>query len=229
MLDPGAHTCNAGSTGHFMYPRLTRGEYWLLETVVELGVDLSALTKPHLGESLNKQPHGLSRDQLLADLSRLFAEKLIVAKTADDRPFTPTPGQIVEALDRTSDDMMRGTWYFLTPKGGAVWEAFAHPEWTRYVEIYPSSDDNCLTEFRCLSLPYLQCFFHAMELQGPGTGPDTKKQLVLEWDQLEPWDATYWKRFPRAHRLRAWVPEDAYWFSGWEVCMLQRSWYPWQG
>lgn len=62
-----------------MEPRLTRGEYWLLESVVEFRLGIHALIRPNLGELLNKPPHGLPASRLPDVLTDLFARGWIEA------------------------------------------------------------------------------------------------------------------------------------------------------
>ena len=54
-----------------MEPRFTRGEYWLLETVVEQEWEICALIWSELEIVLNKKGHGLTR----ASLVETFHEK----------------------------------------------------------------------------------------------------------------------------------------------------------
>ena len=48
-----------------MKPRFIRGEYWLLDTVVEFRFPVSGLTDSDFEFSLNKKGHGLTRDALI--------------------------------------------------------------------------------------------------------------------------------------------------------------------
>ncbi|CBN57159.1 hypothetical protein OSCI_3340002 [Kamptonema sp. PCC 6506] len=85
--------------------------------------------------------------------------------------------------------------YYLTPQGGARWEAMAHPDWNKFSIV------NFLGQF-----PYEEGFF--------GTQREIIEQLLAlehlifmyehipgteNWNVLEPWEATYWKTLPRGY------------------------------
>ena len=116
-----------------MEPRFTRGEYWLLENVVEDEFAIGALmdSDPRLHE--NKKWHGLTRASLVEVLHRLLASGLIYAKNGATG-FISTHEQIKSALDemksRDIDAVGKGklTFYGLTEEGGVQWEAFAAPD-----------------------------------------------------------------------------------------------------
>nr|WP_216670412.1 hypothetical protein [Microcoleus asticus] len=85
--------------------------------------------------------------------------------------------------------------YYLTPQGGARWEAMAHPDWNKFSIV------NFLGQF-----PYEEGFL--------GTQREIIEQLLAldrllfmykhipgseKWNVLEPWEATYWKTLPRGY------------------------------
>lgn len=87
--------------------------------------------------------------------------------------------------------------YYLTPQGGARWEAMAHPDWNKFSIV------NFLGQF-----PYEEGFF--------GTQREIIEQLLAlehlifmyehipgteKWNVLEPWEATYWKTLPRGYHV----------------------------
>ena len=87
--------------------------------------------------------------------------------------------------------------YYLTPQGGARWEAMAHPDWNKFLIV------NFLGQF-----PYEEGFF--------GTQREIIEQLLAlerlifmyehipgteKWNVLEPWEATYWKTLPRGFHV----------------------------
>ena len=67
-----------------MEPRFTRGEYWLLEIVVEREFPVYGLIDSELEWSLNKKGHGLTRAALVETLHRLLSAGLIYAKNEGD-------------------------------------------------------------------------------------------------------------------------------------------------
>lgn len=94
------------------------------------------------------------------------------------------------------DDRLRAS-YYLTPQGGARWEAMAHPDWDKFFIV------NFLGQF-----PYEEGFL--------GTQREMIEQLMAldrllfmyehipgteKWNVLEPWEATYWKTLPRGYHV----------------------------
>ncbi len=78
-------------------PRLTRGEYWLLESVVRGGMAIGWLDWPGLEECLNKPGHGLDRPTLVETLWRLFSDGLISASRQDSSGEVSQPDR--EAIE----------------------------------------------------------------------------------------------------------------------------------
>ena len=109
-----------------MEPRFTRGEYWLLETVVEHELEICALIDNDLALRLNKKGHGLTRNALVETFYRLLSSGLIYAKN-EATGFILTLEQIELALDEPKRwvgipvDERKVTYYGLTQEGGAQW------------------------------------------------------------------------------------------------------------
>ncbi len=93
-----------------MEPRFTRGEYWLLETVVEGGRPFVYIHAPEFNQALNKTGHGLDRASLVDTLERLFQNGLIGAARLSAGgcagPFQRrlSRAAIEAALDETRND-----------------------------------------------------------------------------------------------------------------------------
>ena len=185
-----------------MEPRFTRGEYWLLETVVEHEWDIPGLMGSDLELHLNKKGHGLTRASLLETLYRLLSSGLIYAKNEVDG-FLSTYQQIECALDqppwRITGDK-KYTTYGLTQEGGAQWEAFAAPDWGKYLTADDTSEDDEIQtwEIICADKDWLNRYYAAMCF-------DDELEVSLEtiaWEYIAPWQVTYWKQLNGAHRLR---------------------------
>ena len=189
-----------------MEPRLTRGEYWLLNTVVEFRFPVSDLMASNLEENLNKKGHGLTRTALIETLHRLISSGLISAKNKVDAPIS-TLQEIERALNElrwhigSSVDWRTITRYGLTQEGGAQWEAFAAPDWQEYIyrSMYLSDDsERKIREVICADKALLEgyfkskCFYDAKHVS----------LATVAWDYIAPWDVTYWKQLEGAHRLR---------------------------
>ena len=190
-----------------MEPRFTRGEYFLLEIVVEYEWSISGLIDNELELHLNKQGHGLTRASLLESLYRLLSSGLIYAKNEVDG-FISTYEQIECALNEPPGriapaGVRKHTSYGLTQEGGAQWEAFAAPDWEKYVEAGETFSDedeyeNGIWEVICADKEWLEryfesmCFYHQLEVS----------LASVEWDYIAPWDATYWKQLDGAYSVR---------------------------
>ena len=190
-----------------MEPRFTRGEYWLLEIAVEHEWSVSGLIDNELELHLNKKGHGLTRASLLESLYRLLSSGLIYAKNEVDG-FISTYEQIEAALNEPPGGIFpagveKYTSYGLTAEGGAQWEAFAAPDWEKYVEggeTFSDEDEyeNGIWEVMCADKEWLEryfesmCFYHQLEVS----------LASIEWDYIAPWEVTYWKQLEGAHILR---------------------------
>lgn len=194
-----------------MEPRFTRGEYWLLETAVEGRFPVSILMDSDLEVNLNKTGHGLTRDALIETLHRLIVSGLISVEHEVDGVIS-THQHIERALDAPRRDPERKrTYYGLTQEGAAQWEAFAAPDWERYIRTslhwpdhpdgFPDPPDGIkrvIEEAICADKPLLEryfkskCFYRAKDVYLES----------VEWDYIAPWDVTYWKQLEGAHRVR---------------------------
>ena len=190
-----------------MEPRFTRGEYWLLEIAVEHEWSISGLIDRELELHLNKKGHGLTRAALLENLYRLLSSGLIYAKNEVDG-FISTYEQIECALNEPPGGIApageeKHTSYGLTQEGGAQWEAFAAPDWEKYVEggetfSDEDEDEYGIWELICADKEWLEryvesiCFHQRLEVSLES----------VEWDYVAPWGVTYWKQLEGAHILR---------------------------
>ena len=189
-----------------MEPRFTRGEYWLLENVVEDECAIGALMDSELELHPNKKGHGLTRTSLVEVLHRLLALGLIYAKS-EATGFISTHEQIKRALDemKSRDIDAVGeeklTCYGLTEEGSVQWEAFAAPDWHRYIkegfQVIDGSEYRAW-EVMCADKDNLESYFESMYFHYP-----IEMSLAsVEWDYIAPWQATYWKQLDGAYRLR---------------------------
>ena len=213
-----------------MEPRFTRGEYWLLETVVEREFEVCALIDSSLESLWNKKGHGLTRASLIETLHRLISSGLIYAKSEmkgsistkeqielalEERVpwnthhvFILTDGDIGIVPDESKPprtepiDVRKITYYGLTREGGAQWEAFAAPDWQKYIaRSFQSEDEEGeyeIWELICGDKNWLEAYIESMCFY-------RQMEVILEsveWDYVTPWQATYWKRLNGGHRVR---------------------------
>ena len=189
-----------------MEPRFTRGEYWLLETVVEDEFAIGALIDSDFGLHPNKKSHGLTRTSLVETLHQLLASGLIYAKNETTGSIS-THKQIKRALDemqpRDIDPIGKEklTFYGLTAEGGTQWEAFAAPDWQSYIKVDSQVSDGSeygIWEVICAAKGWLESYFKSMYFHYP-----IEMSLAsVEWDYISPWQATYWKQLDGAYSVR---------------------------
>jgi hypothetical protein len=175
--------------------RLSRGEYWLLESAVDGMPPFRWLVSPNIEAIFNKTGHGLTRDALLDTLDGLVMQGFIRARHEERDEFTPTRDEIAAAFDESSDSHWADvTHYGLTPAGGAAWEAFAAPDWNRYIDS--GCDEHNRYDVTCADRRRLHGYLAALRREG------TFQEESLVWDEVAPWQATYWKQLPHGHRAR---------------------------
>ena len=183
-------------------PRLTRGEYWLLEIMAEHMIPAGYLARDDLDKLLNKQPHGLSQDELLATIFELSQQGLvsfIARHDQTERQFSK-PDQIRDALAEESRRGQSKTFLCLTSEGALVWEAFAAPEWDKFVYegyIFDEPTGRVIVELICACRRRLQSHLGSSY---PSLSPIDRSRVW--WSIVEPWQATYWKTLPKAHSVR---------------------------
>jgi hypothetical protein len=225
-----------------MQVRLSRAEYWLLETVVEDPCPVSLLDAARYQEAngvelmLNKAGHGLDREELIETLTALARERLIEGNRqrlidGDRRcePIALDSQSIIAAFaERHPADCY--TTYRLTRGGGDVWQTFAAPDWSGFVKQDLDDDAQTgsltgLTAWRVEKyLQYLDMFQCELDFAS------------VRMNEMGPWEATYWKTLPKGHRaefryrrrLEAPVGSDIsrLAFSG--FCEFRDGWYGWR-
>lgn len=210
-------------------PSLTRGEYWLLESAAEFQIPFRYLDSEDLDISLNKPGHGLGSPQLIKTLQKLYSEGLIFASRIDDNidSFTFTKEQLEAAFKEKLSKYNR--YYGLTKKGGQYWEAFASPNWDYYIDVgyVPIENGNYDDgELICSVKSNLEKYFKSVCYHEYDV--DEKS---IQWDKVEPWEATYWKELPIGYRVRfhgkekenylnSDKPREPYWYHD--------MWYNWK-
>ena len=213
-----------------MEPRFTRGEYWLLETVVEHEFEVCALIDSNFESFWNKKGHGLTRASLVETFYQLLSSGLIYADSKmggsistkeqielaleqrvpwdTHHVFISPDGDIEIAPDESKPprtepvDVRKITSYGLTPEGGAQWEAFAAPDWQKYIAGSSRPEDEEgeyeMWELMCGDKNWLEAYMESMCFY-------QQMEVILEsveWDYVTPWQATYWKRLDGGHRVR---------------------------
>lgn len=186
--------------GALVNPSFTRGEYWLLEAVVELPVPICFLAREGMEDIFNKKGHGMDRALLVETMAKLFNDGLIISHKSDawDKLKVLTSNQIEKAID-DEDQINKYHFYRLTPKGGKYWEAFALPNWENYISdcyepINDSDKEKC--SLICSQKGHLKTLFNSLKFHEYKIEDGS-----IKWDVVRPWQATYWKELDMGHRV----------------------------
>jgi hypothetical protein len=138
----------------------------------------------------NNSPHALKIEELVA------------------KSFIPSHEEVRKAieneeLDATElDNCFTGKelYYFLTPKGGELWESVFKPKWDWYFTRWSTGDSsviNCTSSNiieKLLSIQHLLSYHR--EKYSRYLVPDTEI-----WQTLTPWQALYWKTLPISYSI----------------------------
>jgi len=170
---------------------------WLLDAAVEHGVDVRTLAAPNMGEALNRKPHGHS----LSEIARVLAQMVVEGEITIHRDFGRTPpaitaceGQIVEMLSEPRETK-RPSFYCLTERGGAEWEAWAKPQWSRY-------NTNCVRNRRtAISAATAVVAEELLGLHEYLYHDEVIVERSIRRRSFRMWRATYWKMLPEVHLI----------------------------
>lgn len=152
-------------------------------------------------EALNSFAHSekLSHAEIVLAADSLFQRGDIKAMVFADEYDTERTSNVV--LTRTGiQDHLDGrllACYYLTPQGGARWEAKAHPDWNKFFilnfrEFFPDEDEIFGTQREILE--------QLLSLDRLILGKQHIRGTEL-WNVLEPWEATYWKTLPQGYHV----------------------------
>ncbi len=177
-------------------------DLWLLEAALELPTPLHLLVASDPAAALNmRDDPRFSHEELCERLAALAERDLIIVhEHPDGMEELFTPDAISKALLRPRPRSFFV--YELTPSGGALWEAQAQPDWSRYVNAGEEPSANEAPEswvIEALSLDIAEAEFRFHEELGDGNRPVPESKLG---EELAPWNVTYWKTLPRGYRLR---------------------------
>jgi hypothetical protein len=217
---------------------LNRPLYWLLDSCIRHPWPVRFLGAPNVEEIFNERSHGLDHRALIDALLSLFMADYMkatwVGENLSEDFFLPTHDQLRDDLrlgERKSRDGLtdHALYYFATPAGGELWEAYSNPDWDRYVYDIYGTDEYELTS---RSLPEIERYIEMIRWsEGVSVMSDSMRSATIK-----PWQATYWKTLPDAHhvtfrpeqtgrfhleqewppQLLKWWQEDPRWYTRWE-------------
>ncbi len=172
---------------------------WFLNSTALLRMPMRWLLDENLAEAINAPAHGLSAEEVEANLLTLLARGLVYVTHDDVVVDDPTPADVQRALREPWDQ--RPAWHLgLTPVGGVAWEQATGWDWLSFVDTTFADREDGRTstgEFigQDAELVRLEVD-RSCQSEGeliPGT---------TRWDIISPWEATYWKRLPWGYRMR---------------------------
>lgn len=173
---------------------MEKSECWILESVVRAKRLLRVLESPNLEEIVNGPSHGLSHDQLVRALVRLFERRWLFAESIDQGRgrFIPSVSEVEIGLSRTER-----LYYGLTSTGGAAWEEWAHPNWQLFLDVKYGIDPY-VGEIKGANRAIIEQYIEAHQY----VAPELIETGSEEWFALSPWNATYWREFPTGYGVR---------------------------
>jgi hypothetical protein len=123
--------------------------------------------------------------------------KLFTEKGEDINNVTLTMTQIQAHLNEKLPAI-----YYLTPQGGAKWEAVSNPDWNRFYKGRFGSKydiETGLSEAEVIS-PSPELIENYLKVSGHLDGLVHIPETVI-WSEIQPWQATYWKTLPKAYKV----------------------------
>jgi DNA-binding PadR family transcriptional regulator len=211
------------------------GRYWLLDSAAETGVPLGFLDSPNLEEALNRPHHGCTTEEIAHSIAAMIEQgelRIRSRRPSGSRPEWEflSEDRILERIGEPRHN--RGaSWYELTERGGAMWEEWARPDWTRYNTSCIAIRDRPSVHFSAL-LAAVEATAQALFELEPylQDGREIVASSVRR-KVLRDWRATYWKSLPEGHvvafrstersgRSRRATPQWA-----WDRWCALRHWY----
>lgn len=181
------------------------GRYWLLDCAAESAVPLGLLDSPRLEEALNRVHHRCTAEEIARSIAAMIERGELRIRSR--RPGEPRPESERWSEDRILERIRgarpgRGSsCYELTGRGGALWEEWARPDWTRYNRSCIAIRDRPDVHFSA-HLAAVEAI--AQELFELEPWLRDGRRIVagsVRRKKLRDWRATYWKTLPEGHAV----------------------------
>lgn len=170
---------------------------WLLDAAAEIGVDIRTLAAANVGEILNRKPHGHPPEAIAGVLAQMI-EAGEIAVLRDFRrtaqPRAVSEAQIADLLFEPREGG-RPSWYRLTERGGAEWEAWAKPQWSRYSSGGSRNNKSAILAATASVAEELLGLEEYLEHQRTIVPGSIRRRTFRNWR------ATYWKTLPEGHLI----------------------------
>jgi hypothetical protein len=111
--------------------------------------------------------------------------------------FRPSDREIKNALNREQKEGDE-LYYFLTSKGGCLWESIFKPKWNQYLQRR-TSYDNRFSLIYCADLNIGEKLLLVDDLRELDRNDNDIIQSIPEtkkWESFSPWQVVYWKVLP---------------------------------
>lgn len=209
-----------------MTVRLSRGEYWILNLVSEVICPINSLFSDNIEELFNKAGHGMNHNEVLSVLLSLY-EKELISMWQHNNHLPCLKVEYVRRYLEKNNTTQDWVTYQLTEKGGIVWEEFASPDWERYISTQYKPFENDLEieigKIECANRKVLDGYLQSLKFHDL----DIVDGSII-YEELKPWEATYWKTLPAGYRIKfkcEWKkesnqPQTPEW--------LEQRWYDWR-
>lgn len=189
-------------------------DYWFLDTAIEelIGFSWIVPDEKYGDLTINRAPLPLSMNEIVEVLHRLFQEENLFAIKADDlfevyeinnlaechnllvnKGFIPNRKQIELALKEEEP-----LTYFLTKKGGELWESVSYPQWDKYIILRSGSGYQTLS---CSNYNLAKKLLEIQHLLDQGGYYYSPVIETIKWETFTPWYPTYWKTLPTGYKV----------------------------
>jgi hypothetical protein len=130
-----------------------------------------------------------------SDLSEVYtdASDSFDADILLSQGFTPSFLQINSALKQEEN-----LFYFLTSKGGKLWESVSYPKWDQY---YFSAGNGQKHLLQCHSRKLAEELLKIQHLLDFGRSYHVPIIETVKWNFLTPWQPTYWKTLSSGYEI----------------------------
>lgn len=137
----------------------------------------------------------LSHAEVIAAATRLFENGDILAEFDTLSGEQVRDGVLSASQIKAHLDGNFSAVYYLSFQGGARWESLCYPNWNRYYKWSFSLARE--SEITCADREFLEELLRSSYWSGKIPIAETEV-----WQEIEPWQATYWKTLPKAYRVR---------------------------
>jgi hypothetical protein len=186
-------------------------DFWIFTSACEARVPVSWLLATNRDEVFNLPDLSCTELELVDSLDRLIsAEELSVERVLwpgsseqeghEHRTrLTPSRAQIIEYLTEEARTGRFTVYYGLTARGSERWERAARPKWHEYVDYWidPTAGEGGISAQDC---SLAECWLDAWPYIEQG-----HEITSVTWQDLRPWQATYWKLLPSGYEVRIWM------------------------